>query len=98
MFPTIGFHARKILRIIEFQIETERIFSLTKILINLRICHLQLEHLDNLIFVSKKWPNDLRVGCKSPSNLVAFIESDLNLEKKFEEFERAFERDEVVEL
>jgi hypothetical protein len=30
--------------------------------------------------------------------LVNFIESDLNLEEKFEEFEGAFERDEVVEL
>jgi hypothetical protein len=30
--------------------------------------------------------------------LAHFIESDLNLEKKFEEFEGAFERDKVVEL
>jgi hypothetical protein len=29
---------------------------------------------------------------------VDFIESDLNLEKELEEFEGAFERDEVVEL
>jgi hypothetical protein len=45
--------------------------------------------------MNKNWPNDPRVGCKSPYNLVDFIESDLNLE---EEFEGAFERDEVVEL
>jgi hypothetical protein len=30
--------------------------------------------------------------------LAHFIESDLNLEEEFEEFERAFERDKVVEL
>jgi hypothetical protein len=30
--------------------------------------------------------------------LADFIESDLNLEEKLEEFEKAFERDEVVEL
>jgi hypothetical protein len=30
--------------------------------------------------------------------LVDFIESNLNLEKELEEFEGAFERDEVVEL
>jgi hypothetical protein len=30
--------------------------------------------------------------------LANFIESDLNLEEKLEEFEGAFERDEVVEL
>jgi hypothetical protein len=44
--------------------------------------------------MNKNWPNDPRIGCKSPSNLVDFIESDLNLK---EEFERAFERDEIVE-
>jgi hypothetical protein len=54
--------------------------------------------MDKLIFVSKNWPNDPRIGCKSLSSLVDFIESDFNLEKEFEEFEGAFERDEVVEL
>jgi len=97
MFPTIGFCARKILRIVGFQIEIERIFSLTSILTSLRRC-LQLEKLDKLIFVSKNWPNDYRIGCKSPFSLANFIENDLNLEEKLEEFERAFERDEVVEL
>jgi hypothetical protein len=53
---------------------------------------------DNLIFVSKNWPNDPRIGCKPPSSLVDFIESDLSFEEEFEEFEGAFERDEVVEL
>jgi hypothetical protein len=60
-----------------------------------RKCHLQSKELDKLIFVSKNWPNDPRIGCKSPFNLADFIESDLNLEEKFE---GAFERDEVVEL
>ncbi len=48
--------------------------------------------------MSKNWPNDRRIGCKSPSSLADFIESNLHLEKKFEDFEKAFERDEVVEL
>jgi len=48
--------------------------------------------------VNKNWPNDPRMGYKSPSSLVDFIESDFNLEKEFEEFEGAFERVEVVEL
>jgi hypothetical protein len=30
--------------------------------------------------------------------LVDLIETNLNLEKEFEKFERAFERDEIVEL
>jgi hypothetical protein len=54
--------------------------------------------LEKLIFVSKNWPNDPRIGCKSPSSLADFIESDFNLEEKLEEFEKTFERDEVVEL
>jgi hypothetical protein len=51
-----------------------------------------------LIFVNKNWPNDLRVGYKSPSNLIEFIEMDENLEEELEEFERAFEKDEVVKI
>ncbi len=46
----------------------------------------------------KNWPNDLKVGCKSPSNLVEFIEVDQDLEEKLEQFEGDFERDEVSEL
>jgi hypothetical protein len=38
MFPTIGFCVRQILGIIGFQIETERIFSLVRILSNLKRC------------------------------------------------------------
>jgi len=48
--------------------------------------------------VNKNWPNDPRIGWKSPFSLANFIESDLNLEEKLEEFEGAFERDKVVEV
>jgi len=34
--------------------------------------------LEKLIFVNKNWLNDLRVGCKSPSNLIEFLENDIN--------------------
>jgi hypothetical protein len=57
-----------------------------------------INFLDKLIFVNKNWPNDCRIGCKSHSSLAYFIESDFNLEKKLEEFEKTFERDKVVEL
>jgi hypothetical protein len=40
MFPTTGFLARHILRIVDSQIEIERIFSLAEIFTNLRRCHL----------------------------------------------------------
>jgi hypothetical protein len=59
---------------------------------------LQSENLDKLIFVSKNWPNDPKIGCKSPSTLANFIENDLNLEEEFEEFDKTFERDKVMEL
>ncbi len=47
--------------------------------------------------MSKNWPTDPRIIFFFFS-LVDFIEIDLNLEKELEEFEGAFERDEVVEL
>jgi hypothetical protein len=41
MFPIVRFFACQILEFVHFQIEIKRIFSLTKILTNLRRCHLQ---------------------------------------------------------
>ncbi len=51
-----------------------------------------------MIFINKNWPNDARICCKSPYNLVEFFERDVDLEEKLEEFEGEFERDEVVEV
>ncbi len=59
---------------------------------------MQTNFLENLIFVNKNWPNDPRIGCKSPSNLLEFIEKDVNLEHDLGKFEGEFERDEVVEV
>ncbi len=44
-----------------------------------------------LIFINKNWPNGPRIGCKSPSSLIKFIEMDGDLEKELEEFESYFE-------
>jgi hypothetical protein len=52
--------------------------------------------LEKLIFVGKNWRSVPRIDCKSPSNLVKFIDIDGDLEK--EEFESSFEWDEVVDL
>ncbi len=68
MFSIIGFLVKHILKIVNFQIETMNLFSLTKILTNLRKCHLQSKNLEKLIFVNKNWSNDARVGCKAPNN------------------------------
>jgi hypothetical protein len=48
--------------------------------------------------VSKNGPNNLKVGCKSPSNLVELIEIDANLKKKLKKFEKAFEKDEHMNI
>jgi hypothetical protein len=54
--------------------------------------------LEKLIFVSKNWLSDFRIGCKSHSSLVKFIDIDGDLEKELEEFESSLEWDEVVDL
>jgi len=46
--------------------------------------------LDKLIFINKNWPNDLRLGCNSPSSLVELIETNVYL-KELEELERTLE-------
>jgi len=98
MYLIVDFCVKQILGIFESQIETKRILSLARILISLKRCHLQLKNLEILIFFKKNWPNDPKIGCKSPSSLVDLIETNLNLEEKFEKFEKASKRDKVVEL
>jgi hypothetical protein len=95
MFCTVGFLVWQILAIVGSQIEIERIFSLVGILTNFRRCCLQTKKLEKLIFVNKNWSNDPRIGYKSPSNLLEFLERDMNLEEELEKFEGEFERDEV---
>ncbi len=84
--------------VIGSQIENQKIKSLAGILTNLRRCHLQTENLEKLIFFNKNWPNDLKIGCKSPSSLMKFLEKDVDLEEQLEEFEGEFETDEIVEV
>ncbi len=49
--------------------------------------------------MSRNWSNDPRVGCKSQcSNLIELIGIDANSEKELEQFEGAFERDEIVNI
>ncbi len=53
---------------------------------DLRRCRLQTNFFKRLIFVNKTWPNDHRIGCKSPFNLLEFLERDIDLKKELEEF------------
>jgi hypothetical protein len=57
-----------------------------------------IRNLEKFIFVNKNWPNDCRVSCKSPSNLLELIGMYENLENELEQFEGAFERKEIVDL
>jgi hypothetical protein len=87
MFQIVGFLAKQILGIVNSQIETKRIFSLFGILTNLRRSHLQLENLENIIFVNKNWPNDVKVDCKVPSSLVKLIDFEIDTKEDLNEFE-----------
>jgi hypothetical protein len=97
IFPIIGFLVKHILEIVKFQIEPMNLFPLTKNLTDLKKCHLQSKNLKNLILMNKNWPNDAKVGCKAFNNLVDFIDSELNLELKLDEFECSFQQDELKE-
>jgi hypothetical protein len=91
MFPIVGFFNHQILGIVGSQIEIEFFFSSTGIFTNLRRCHLQLENLEKITFVNKNGPSDPKVGCKSPSNLVELIQTNLGFEEELEKFEGSFE-------
>lgn len=71
------------------------IFSLAVILTNFGKCCLQPENLEKLIFVSKNWLNNPKVGCKEASSFVEFIKREENFEEELEEFEGECEREEI---
>jgi hypothetical protein len=54
-----------------------------------------INFLEKLIFASKNWSNDIRAGCKSPSDLVEFIETYEQLEEELQKFECEFKSDEI---
>jgi hypothetical protein len=62
---------QQILGIVGFQIEIEKI--LVSILIKLRRYWLYWNSFEKLIFVSKNWPIDVKVNCKTPSNLIELV-------------------------
>jgi hypothetical protein len=45
---------------------------------------LQTKNLEKFILVNKNWPNNPKVKCKAPSNLVKFIEMDGNLKNELQ--------------
>jgi hypothetical protein len=71
---------------------------LVGIFTNFKRCHLLSNNLNKIIFVSKNWPSDPRVGCSSPSSLIELIEADVTLEEELEQYEGEFEQDELLDL
>jgi len=51
-----------------------------------------------LTFVNKNWPNDFRIDCKFPSNLLELFERDVDLEEELEVLKGEFENDEFIEV
>ncbi len=57
-----------------------------------------LTNLRRLIFVSKNWPNDPRVGFFLLSNLIELIDAYASLEEEFKKHEDELELDEFVDM
>ncbi len=51
--------------------------------------------MERLIFASKNWSNEIIASCKSPSDLVEFIEMDEQLEEELQKLDSEFEWDEI---
>jgi hypothetical protein len=79
--------------LLDLKLKQKDFFLLIGILKNLGKCRLQIENLDKLMFISKNWLNDVRIGCKSPSILVEFLERDVDPEEELEKFEGEFEKE-----
>lgn len=56
-----------------------------RIVIIFQRCQLQTEHLSQKFFVNKNLPNNPRVGCFKPSDLVGACKVESNLIKELEE-------------
>jgi hypothetical protein len=49
-------------------------------------------------FLNKKLPNDFTIGCKSLSNLVELVETNVNLKGKLEKFEKLLKGIKIMEF
>jgi hypothetical protein len=48
--------------------------------------------------MNRNYLDDLRVGCKSSFSLIKLIGIDADLEEQLKQFEKAFEKDEVMDI
>lgn len=61
-FQMLASLANKFFRILRFQIDTKKMFSLASVLIVLRHWCLQVQNLDQIISIINKWPDDLHLN------------------------------------
>jgi hypothetical protein len=62
--------------IVGTQIEIERIFSLARVITNLKCCRLGIEKLNNLVLIMKNWLDSPRFKCTSgPKSFEEFLNS-----------------------
>jgi hypothetical protein len=74
-FRNVAFLARQILGIVGSQVEIERIFSITGVILSQQRCRLGVEHLDKLVFISKNWPDEpSNVGKLEDESVEHFLE------------------------
>jgi hypothetical protein len=78
--------AKQIIGILGFQIETERVFSLTGVLIALRCFRLHGENLDRIFIMVKNQLDDSHMNCKANASFKDYIKFEVTLIEKNYEF------------
>lgn len=76
-FRNVAFLARQILGIVGSQVEIERIFSITGVILSQQRRRLGMEHLEKLVFISKNWPDEpSSVGKLEDESVEHFLEAE----------------------
>jgi hypothetical protein len=63
-FSNVGFHAKQNFEILSSQIQIEWAFSIARLLIALRHCHLQMDNMGWIITIVKNWLDDPHANYK----------------------------------
>jgi hypothetical protein len=79
--PNASFLVKQILRILGSHIETKHVFSLVGVLKALRRYELQVDNLDQMVFVVKNWRDDPRLNCSWHKDFTSFLKVEFVLAK-----------------
>jgi hypothetical protein len=80
------FWPNKSLGFLVFKLKQKRVFNLVGVLITLKCCHLQVENLDRIIILVKKWPDDSRMNWKANAIFKDYIKFEVALVEENYEF------------